>query len=390
VPPQPSATTTALHVAQLSFFVDPQARAPQALLEAWPSLVDVAQAPRAAGVRVSVLQASSRAASFESAGVDYHFLAPPPQGFLASAPAFRALLEALRPDVLHVHGLGFPADVVALAEAAPMLPILLQDHADRPPRWWRRGPWRRGFAAAAGVAFCARPQAEPFRRAGLIGERLKVYEIPESTSRFSPGDQAQARHESGIGGDPCLLWVGHLDANKDPLTVLKGFSAARAQLPQAQLWCFFGSAPLRAAVEQQVAADPALRGCVHLAGSTPHARIEQAMRAADLFVLGSHREGSGYALIEALACALPPVVTDIPSFRALVGEGAGALWACGDPAAFCAALLRVARAPRSAARAAARAQFEGELSFAAVGRKLRGAYEDLSAARAHARPLGVA
>ena len=55
------------------------------------------------------------------------------------------------------------------------------------------------------------------------------------------------------------------------------------------------------------------------------------MRAADVFVLGSHREGSGYSLIEALACGLPPVVTDIPSFRSLTAAGAvGALWPCGD------------------------------------------------------------
>ena len=42
------------------------------------------------------------------------------------------------------------------------------------------------------------------------------------------------------------------------------------------------------------------------------ARVEELMRAADIFTLGSHREGSGYALTEALACGLPPVVTDIP------------------------------------------------------------------------------
>ena len=81
------------------------------------------------------------------------------------------------------------------------------------------------------------------------------------------------------------------------------------------------------------------------------------MRAADLFVLGSHREGSGYSLIEALACGLPPVVTDIPSFRSLTGGGAvGKLWPCDDPRALCEALVGARFDP--ATRAAVRAHFD--------------------------------
>ncbi len=90
-------------------------------------------------------------------------------------------------------------------------------------------------------------------------------------------------------------------------------------LPELRLWCCFGAAPLLPAVEERIAADPRLRDRVQLLGRVPHLRIEQLMCAADIFVLGSHREGSGYSLIEALSCGLPPVVTDIPSFRALTG-----------------------------------------------------------------------
>ena len=103
------------------------------------------------------------------------------------------------------------------------------------------------------------------------------------------------------------------------------------------------------------------------------------MRAADLFVLGSHREGSGYSLIEALACGLPPVVTDIPSFRALTGGGAvGMLWPCDDPQSLC---DRIAVGQRgvvnSEMRAAVRAHFERELSFDSLGRKLAAMYRDV-------------
>jgi glycosyltransferase involved in cell wall biosynthesis len=132
-------------------------------------------------------------------------------------------------------------------------------------------------------------------------------------------------------------------------------------------------------VQQLIASDPALQQRVTLLGRVPHERIEQLMRAADLFVLGSHREGSGYALIEALACGLPPVVTDIPSFRALTAGGTvGALWPCGDAPALTAALQKVAAHCGAATRAAVRAHFERELSSTALGAKLAAMYVDVT------------
>jgi glycosyltransferase involved in cell wall biosynthesis len=298
---------------------------------------------------------------------------------LANSKGFLALLDELRADVIHVHGLGFSREVVALRAHLPRTPILLQDHADRIPRLWRRGAWRHGVAAANGIAFCAQSQSQPFRKAGLLAPHLRVFEIPESTSRFTPGDRAVARAASGLTGEPGVLWVGHLDANKDPLTVLEGVSAAVEELPDLELWCCFGNAPLRGEVDARIAADPRLRQRVHLIGRVPHARIETLMRAADLFVAGSHREGSGYSLIEAMSCGLPAAVTDIPSFRALSGGGAiGALWQTGDARGCRDALLALAAQPRATARAAVRAHFDAHVSTAAVGRRFAAAYAELA------------
>lgn len=367
------------HVAQISFFTDPEQRSPEQLLRDWPSLVDVAQAAARGRVRVSVIQACRFSATLTRNGVSYHFL---PFGHAVgkvAAPAFCDLVRELCPDICHVHGLGFPRDVLSLATLLPTTPIVLQDHASSPPRRpWIRSLWRRAFAAASGVAFCSLDQAQPFARAGLISAHLPVFEIPESTTRFAPADQASARTGSGLFGNPIILWVGHLDANKDPLTVLEGFALATRTLPNAKLWCCYGAAPLLYRVAERVAADPALRDRVHLMGRAPHERIEQLMNAADLFVLGSHREGSGYALIEALACGLPPIVTDIPSFRSLTASGkVGALWPCGDAERLATAIVSMAQQPKEATRAAVRAHFERELSFDALGRKLHLMYDGL-------------
>jgi glycosyltransferase involved in cell wall biosynthesis len=365
-----------LHVAQISFFVDPEHRPPERLLQDWPALVDVAIAAASHVSRVTVIQASAVPGTIVESGITFRFLPPPAAGApLTRSPELRALLRDLAPDVFHVHGLAFAREVFELHELAPHTPILLQDHADRVPRPWRRGPWRRAAAAVSGISFCASAQAQPFRLARLLPPHVDIFEVAESTSSFTPGARDAARAATGLRGDPAALCVGHLDANKDPLTVIEGVRTAAAALPDLQLWCCYGNAPLLPAVEARLARDESLRSRVHLLGRVAHERVEQLMRAADLFVLGSHREGGSFALIEALATGLPPVVTDIPSSRALTGDGAVAqLWRCGDAAALAAALQRT-----PTPRAQVRAHFDAHLSSPAIGRKLYAAYKRLIA-----------
>lgn len=373
-----------LHVAQVSFFLDPQGREPEQMLHDWPSLVDVAESASTAGVRVTVIQACSRHQRLTHNGIDYHFVAPDRVvPTIACSQAFSELVRNLGAQVFHVHGLAFSADIQALAKLAPATPLMAQDHANRPPRIWQRPFWRRGLATLSGAAFCASSQAQPFVNARLLQRRTRIYEIPESTTRFMPGDQQEARRATGLHGSPCLLWVGHLNENKDPLTVLDGVSEAVDLLPGLQLWCCFGTAPLLDDVQRRIQSDSRLRGRVHLVGPVPHQKIQQLMQAADLFVLGSHREGSGYSLIEALACGLPPVVTDIPSFRSLTGQGTiGRLWTRGDARSLWGSLLPIASRVGPELRSSVRGHFDSELSFAALGRKLKAAYEDLLASKA--------
>jgi glycosyltransferase involved in cell wall biosynthesis len=375
-----------LHVAHVGFFDDPRRRPGEQLLEDWPTLVDVAECARAAGVRVSVVQACAHLRTVHRNGIDYHFL--PWHGPAAAGigqGAWAVLIRNLRLDLIHVHGLDFSRETLALAELAPGVPIVAQDHASRPPRPWRRAIWRRCASRLAGVLFCSREQARPFLARGLL-DRTPIYEIPESTSRFAPAAHWPVQRAERLPGDPAALWVGHLDRNKDPLAVLDGISRAARELPGLALHCCFGRAPLLKAVQRRIASDPMLRGRVHLLGRVPHERIERLMRAADLFVLGSHREGSGYALIEALACGLPPVVTDIPSFRALTAGGAvGALWPLGDSGALAEALISLAPRLGCAMRADVRAHFDRELSLPAVGAKLAATYEAAAGARGRER-----
>jgi glycosyltransferase involved in cell wall biosynthesis len=364
-----------VHVAQVNFPPAPGDLGIEALLECWPSLADIAELAAGAGIRVSVLQAASRAERLTRNGVDYHFVdiggAETAEG---RAGRFASVLGSIDADVLHAHGLSFVEDAFAVADRlASALPILLQDHADRLPRWWRRPRQRRRLAMASGVAFTSAAQAQPFEAADMFGPCTRRFAIPESSSRFTPGDRASARAATGLHGDPCVLWVGRLTRGKDPLAVLDGIARVTARLPDLRLWCAFGAAPMLAEVRARIADDARLAGRVHLLGEVPHARIEALLRAADLFVSGSHAEGSGYAAMEAIACGVTPVLTDIPAFRALTGNGRiGQLWPCGDAKLLAEALFLAATERVSPQQV--RAHFDATLSFDAVGRLWANAY----------------
>jgi len=367
-----------VRVVHVSLVRPPGRPDPEALLAAWPTLGDVAGAVAEAGVETTVVQSFHHEAELRRNGVLYRFveeaaLPGRPTG-LDPGRVARAV-RAADPDVIHVNGLDFAWHTRVLCGLGP--PVLAQDHASAAPRLPLLARW--GLAKVAGLAFTDAAQAGPIlARAGLRRD-LPVFAVPESSTRFTPGDQGAARAASGVHGDPAVLWVGRLQAKKDPLTMLDAVERAAARLPDLRLWCCFHEAPMLEAVRARIAASPVLSERVRLLGRRPRDQIETLCRAADLFVSTSRFEGSGYALIEAIACGAAPVVSDIPSFRALTGAGAiGALVPVGDAEAFARALVEAASRPD---RAAVVEHFRRRLSFQVVGRRLAAVYAALTEGR---------
>jgi glycosyltransferase involved in cell wall biosynthesis len=365
--------TRALRVVQVSFHVDAQDRDAETLLRAWPTLPAVASAAARAGVKVAVVQAAQRSAVLERDGVVYYFVNDTSR---RPARVFERV-ASLSPDVVHVQGLVFPRASRPLSRAVPGVPILVQDHGSVVPTGWRASAWRLAHSPIAAVAFTSREQATAWKAAKVLRSDLPVFEVLESSTEFTPGDREEARRVTGMSGDPCLLWTGRLDANKDPLTMLAAFELAATQLPDARLWCCYGDAPLLEAVQERISHSEVLRERVVLLGTLPHAELEMCFRAADFFVQTSHREGSGYSVLEAMACGTTPLVTDIPSMRAIV-NGAGSLTPVGDANALAEAIVSWAKRDRTTLRRGTRTRFENSLTFEAIGRQLRRAYETLA------------
>jgi glycosyltransferase involved in cell wall biosynthesis len=202
-------------------------------------------------------------------------------------------------------------------------------------------------------------------------------QVLESSTRLQPMSRSVARAASGLAGTPAVLWVGRLNANKDPLTVLDGFERSLAHLPQAVLTMVHSDDDLLPAVCARLKGS-ALHDRVRLVGRVSQNALPAYYSAADLFVLGSHHEGSGYALIEACACGAIPVVTSIPSFRAITADGSiGGLWTPGDASDCARALVDVGRQDLPALRQRVEHHFRCALSWETVGRQALAAYREV-------------
>lgn len=386
---------TPLRIVQANAVYDPSLRTAEALLEQYHTLTEWSAAIVGAGAVVSVVQRFHTPARLERDGVPYDFVTDQQAPWLLAKEAPAAFVDAVArqsPDVVHVNGLIFPQAVAAIRRAVgDRVAIVAQHHGGEFPvrgsglvGLWRRRRWHLGLAAADAVSFTAREQAEPWRQAGVLGTR-RVLEIVEAGTTLRAVPRERARAAIDAAGDPLILWVGRLTTNKDPLTVLDGLERTLPDLPRARVVMVFGDNTLIAAVEERVRGSSVLAGRVTLAGQIARDELPNYYAAADVFVSGSHAEGSGYALIEALSAGVVPVVTDIPSFRVIAGE-CGARWPAGDGAALAAALLRVCHGDLAAERDRVRAHYDRTLRWEAIAARTLREYQALVDQRRAATP----
>ncbi len=356
---------------------------PRQLLEEFETLTGWAEGLRDAGAEAVVIQGFTRDERIERDGIVYRFVAgrfaPRLSRWRIPSRLHRAIREEA-PDVVHLNGLLYFLQAWHLRRILPTPTVMVtQHHAEKPSPGLIGRLQLRALQTVDGFIFTGADSAAPWRP--IIGSR-PIFEIAEGSTRFAISDRDSARAVTGMHGDPVCLWVGNLTPNKDPLTVLTGFQRVLADLPAARLYMIYREEGLLSRVREKLSIDSLLSNAVELLGHIPHDRLPRYLNSADFLLSGSHYEGSGYALIEALACGVVPVVTDIPSFRFLTGDGAtGSLWRPGDPEALRSTLVAASRRPIAGQRTAARAFFDHNLTYEAIGRQAVDAYRRLREAR---------
>jgi glycosyltransferase involved in cell wall biosynthesis len=252
------------------------------------------------------------------------------------AVALGADLARIRPALYHAIDLRLPGRaqcplVVTLHDLIPWAwggPHMRGERA----RFW---PGKRLLRRAHLVLAVSRATAADAARFGRVDPR-RVKVVPEAADEvFAPRPGAASRVQQRWSVEAgYLLFVGALDARKDPASLLRAWKAAQQSRPGLQL--VVAGEPGRQA--------PSSMPGVRMLGRVTDEEAADLYTAAGCFVFPSRYEGFGLPCLEAMACGCPVAAFRNSSIPEVVDE-AGELVEDGDADALGHAAARMSAEP---------------------------------------------
>jgi glycosyltransferase involved in cell wall biosynthesis len=248
----------------------------------------------------------------ERAGVKYHFLKL--KRWQVFFPfGLHRYIRALDPDVVIVHGLVFPCQVLWLYfQMSRNVKIAVIHHAEKPLRSVKGWMQKIADRFIDAYFFTSMEMAGKWVENGQITTMAKVHEVMIGASVFYPLERVVARKIAGTNGENVFLWVGGLNENKDPLTLIRGFVKLLEAGSDASLYMIFKNDLLLGDVKALLASS-GHQDRIFLVGKIAHADLLHWYNSADFIISTSHSEGSGIAVCEAMSCGCIPILTSISS-----------------------------------------------------------------------------
>ena len=206
----------------------------------------------------------------------------------------------------------------------------------------RRRQILRAIERCHGVIARSGDLAKRLASAGADASKLHTIYNGVHTDVFHPRDQAEARRELGL--DPAanvFLFVGNFLPVKNPALLVRAFARYRETSgDHTSVLLMAGKGPMQA--EMAALADSlGIAASVRQTGPLTSRQIAQHMTAADALCLSSVNEGLPNVILEAMACGLPVLSTNVGGIAEVIDESRGVLVPEGELAPYAAALLRV-------------------------------------------------
>jgi glycosyltransferase involved in cell wall biosynthesis len=235
-----------------------------------------------------------------------------------------ACLVARRIDILHLNTSLDPKPYwrdVAYLGVARLLGrrVVLQIHGGKlahelfAGRPWSAALLRRVLRAADTVVALGKQECQALR---AFEPQARVERIPHAVAAL-PAEAPAVR--SMAAPELQLLFLGRLDAAKGLYELLDAVDLLVRAGRQTRL-VIAGDGPEEARLRSRIA-DLKLQARVELAGPRFGADKQALLSQAHVFVLPSYREGLPYALLEAMAAGMAPVVSAVGAVPDVVGHG---------------------------------------------------------------------
>lgn len=255
---------------------------------------------------------------------------------------FHRWLHRERPDVLHAH-LPHAAWLCRWSRlAAPVRVVIDTLHSSSTGKSGRHIGYAYSRWLPDHVTAVSRATAASHLAAGMVREeQLSILGNGIDVTAWEPNAQARSAARRLLGFRDEFLWIaaGRLEPVKDYPTLLRAFARAS----QMARLLVLGAGPLEAELIA-LAAQLGLERRVRFLGFEPN--VERLMQAADGFVLSSRYEGLPMVLLEAGACGVPTVATNVPGTREVLIDGVNGLLAkAGDPCSLGDAMTRLMSMP---------------------------------------------
>ena len=149
------------------------------------------------------------------------------------------------------------------------------------------------------------------------------------------------------GGHRIVLYAGGMRSEKNVSNMISGIRGAATQVELSAYMC--GEGVLQPEVKDLIQGN-GLSGLIFLQGYVTD--VWGWMKGADVFVSLSLIEGQPNAVLEAIACGCPVVLSDIPAHHEIVPPGTALFVNPHSPAELSAALISVLKTPEEARRRA--------------------------------------
>lgn len=267
----------------------------------------------------------------------------------------RRQLARLGASVVHFHD----AHAVTLGGIAAALAGLRARVATRRVVFPLASAWKWRRLASRVIAI-----SEAVRRVviegGVPGGRVSVVYSAVNEERFRDLDGSRVRRELGLAEARVVTCAAALTPEKGHEDLLVAMSRVAPEFPDAVL-LLAGAGPLEGDLRERARA-LRLGDRVRFLGARED--LPDVLAASDVFVMPSHSEGLGSAVLEAVWCGVPAVVTDAGGLPETVAEF-GRVVGAGDPRSLATGLELALGRPEESKRLARGARRRAELLFTA-------------------------